>query len=88
MSTDKHTTLFLVILLANSATLLLIVIAAIKFPSWSYRLIGIVSLAAFLLSVHQCATEKYQPATLVLSALSSGLITLRVAANLKKYPGR
>jgi hypothetical protein len=78
-------TLFLLILVANSVTLLITVIAAVRFPSWSYRFLGIVSLVAALFALHQVVTGRYHPATLIFSALSSGLITLRVATNWMKF---
>jgi len=80
-------TLFLLILIANSFTLLITVTAAIRFPLWSYRFLGLVSLVAALFAVHQCMTGQYHPATLIVSALSSGLITVRVATNFMKFSG-
>jgi hypothetical protein len=73
--------LFPVILAANFVTFLATVIAAIRFPTWSYRLIGVVALCAFLLALHQFVTGQYHPAALLFTALSAGLITLRVMAS-------
>ena len=79
--------LFVMILVANLFTLLMTVIAAIRFPSWSYRLLGMVSLVAALFAFHQLVTGRYHPATLIVSALLSGLIILRVAMNWMKFTG-
>ena len=74
-------TLFPIILAANFLTLIVTVIAAIKFPSWSYRLIGLVALCGFLFALHQFVTGQYHSGVLLFSALSAGLITVRVLAN-------
>jgi hypothetical protein len=74
-------TLFTVILAANFVTMIVTVIAAIKFPLWSYRLIGFVALCAFLFALHQFVTGQYHHGVLLFSALSAGLITVRVLAN-------
>lgn len=58
-----------VILAANFVTLVITIIAAIKFASWSYRLIALVALAAFLSALYQFQTGCYQPTTLVLTAV-------------------
>jgi hypothetical protein len=73
--------LHIVILGTNFATLVITVIAAIKVPAWSYRLIGLVALCAFLFALHQFMTRQYHPGALLFSALSAGLITVRVLAN-------
>ena len=70
-----------VILAANFVTLVITIIAAIKFTSWSYRLIALVAIAAFLSALYQFLTEGYQPATLLLTALLVLLIILRAFAN-------
>ena len=77
-------TLLLMILVANLVTLLITVIAAIRFPSWSYRFLVVVSLVSTLFSLHQFVTGKYHLATLILSALLLGLLTLRGATNWRK----
>jgi len=73
--------LYIVILAANFVTSVITVVTAIKFPSWSFRLIGLVALCAFLLALHQFATGKYHAGALLFSAFSAGLITVRVLAN-------
>jgi len=55
----------ILILAAN----LLTIIAAIKFPSWSYQLIGLVARGAFLFALYQFQARIYHPATLILTAL-------------------
>ena len=70
-----------VILAANFVTLVITIIAAIKFASWSYRLIALVALAAFLSALYQFQTGNFQPATLVLTALLVLLIIVRAFAN-------
>ncbi len=74
-------TLFPVIFAAKLRDLLATVIVAIRFPTWSYRLIGVVALCALLVALHQFVTGQYHPAALLFTALSAGLITLRVMAN-------
>jgi hypothetical protein len=65
-------------------TLVMTVIAAIKYPTWSYRLIGLVALCTFLFALHQFLTEQYQGLALLLSALSVVLISARVLVNFWK----
>ena len=77
-----------VILAANFVTLVITIIAAIKFASWSYRLIALVALAAFLSALYQFQTGSYQPATLALTALLVLLIIVRAFANLSSLGRR
>jgi predicted ferric reductase len=81
-------TLFPIILAANFMTLVMTVIAAIKYPTWSYRLIGLVALCTFLFALHQFLTGQYQGLALLLSALSVFLITVRVLVNFWKSKWR
>ena len=78
---DRTMILFVAILGASLVTLAIAVTAAIKFPTWSYRLIGLVSLLAFLFALHQFTTRDYSRGALFFSGLSAGLITLRVIVN-------
>lgn len=48
MQNHELTIYFVVILLVNSITLLITVYAAIRKPTWSYRLIGLAALGAFI----------------------------------------
>ena len=77
-------TLFPVILAANFMTLIMTVVAAIKHPTWSYRLIGLAALCTFVFALHQFLTGQYQRIALLLSALSVVLITVRVLVNFWK----
>jgi len=80
--------LIILILAANFLTLVLTIIAAIKFPSWSYKLIGLVALGAFLSALYQFQAGIYHPATLILTALLNGLMTMRVLVNRRKFKRR
>ena len=77
-------TLFPIILAANLITLVTTVIAAIKYPTWSYRVIALVALCTFLFALHQFLTGQDQIVALLLSALSVVLITVRVLVNFWK----
>jgi len=80
--------LFGIVLMANLVTLLITVVAAIKYPSWSYRLIGIVALGAFLYALHQAMTGQYHPGALLLTGLSSLLIACQVIVNWWRFRHR
>ncbi len=80
--------LFPLILASNFITLVITIIAAIKFRSWSYRLIGLAALAAFLFALCQFQTENYHPATLVFTAIVVWLIAVRVFVNFWRYRSR
>jgi hypothetical protein len=77
--------LFPLVLAANDVTLVIAIIAAIKFRLWSYRSIGLAALAAFMFSLYQFETGRYHPATLVLTAIVVCLITARVFVNFWRY---
>src|SRR5229473_2454421 len=74
---QERMTIFLMILVANSVTLLITVIAAIRSHSWSYRLLVAASLVSTLFALRQFVTARYHLATLIVSALLLGLLTLR-----------
>jgi hypothetical protein len=78
----------ILILAANLLTLVLTIIAAIKSPSWSYQLIGLVALGAFLLALYQFQSGIYHPATLILTALLNGLMAMRVIVNRRRFKQR
>jgi uncharacterized membrane protein len=80
--------LFPVILAANFLTLVVVIVAAIKFATWSYRVIALVALAAFLFALYQFQTGTYQLATLILTALLDGLIAARIFINRRKFKRR
>jgi hypothetical protein len=80
--------LIVVILAANLLTLVLTIIAAIKVPSWSYQLIGLVALGAFLFALYQFQAGIYHPVTLILTALLNGLMTMRLLVNRRKFKRR
>ena len=85
---DKLMELLPVILLANFVAMVITIIAAIKCASWSYRLIALVALVAFLFALYQFQAGSYQPASLVLSALLNFLIIIRVFANRRSFRRR
>jgi hypothetical protein len=60
---------FLVILLANSLTLVITIVAAIKRPILSFKLIGGVALCATLFALHQVVTGQGNPFALLFTAL-------------------
>jgi len=80
--------LILLILAANFLALILTIIAAIKFPSWSYKLIGLVALGAFLFALYQFQAGIYHPATFILTNLLNGLLVMRVLVNRRKFKRR
>ena len=63
------TSLFVVILLANSLTLVITIVAAIKRPILSFMLIGLVALCATLFALHQVVTAQGNPFALMFTAL-------------------
>ena len=80
--------LFPVILAANFVTLIVVIVAAIKFASWSYRVIAFVALAAFLFALYQFQTGVYQPAALMFGTILNFVIALRVFLNWRKFRRR
>lgn len=62
-------TVFVVILLANSLTLVTTIAAAIKRPILRYKLIGGVALGATLFALHQIVTGQGNPFALMSTAL-------------------
>jgi hypothetical protein len=62
-------TVFFVILLANSLTLVITIAAAIKRPLPKYILISAVALCATLFAVKQVVTERANPFGLIFTAL-------------------
>jgi hypothetical protein len=62
-------TIFVIILLANSLTLVITIVAAIKRPILSYMLIGVVALCATLFALRQVLTGHGNPFTLLFTAL-------------------
>jgi hypothetical protein len=78
----------LTILAANFLTLVLTIIAAIKFPSWSYQLIGLVALGAFLFALYQFQAGIYHPATFILTTFLNGLLAMRVLVNRQRFKHR
>ena len=82
MNQTYHLTLFRVILLANAVTMIIIIIAAIKRPTWRYRVIGVVAVCAFIAALHQVLTAQFTLTALALTALVVLLIAIRVLLNL------
>ena len=63
------TTVFVVILLANSLTLVITIVAAIKRPRLSYMLIGAVALCASFFALQQVVTGQGNPFALLCTVL-------------------
>jgi hypothetical protein len=61
--------IFVIILLVNSLTLVITIVAAIKRPILSYMLIGVVALCATLFARHQVVTVQGNPFALMFTAL-------------------
>ena len=80
--------LFPVILAANFVTLIVVIVAAIKFASWSYRLIALVALAAFLFALYQFQSGIYQPGALMIATVLDVLIALRIVLNWRRFKRR
>ncbi len=68
-------TVFNVILLANSLTLAITIVAAIKRPILSYKLISGVALCATLFALHQVVAGHGNP----LALLSTALLIVMIA---------
>jgi hypothetical protein len=62
-------TVFVVILLANSLTLVITIVAAIRRPILSYKLIAVVALCATLFALHPVVTGHGNPFALMFTAL-------------------
>lgn len=77
--------LFPLILAANFITLVITIVAAIKFRSWIYQFIGLTALTAFLFSLYQFQTRGSHPATPLFTILVVLLITVRVLINRRRY---
>ena len=82
MAQSEHLTLFWATLLANAATMIIVIVAAIRRPIWRYRLIGLVSVCAFIAALHQVVRARFTFPALLLTILLVILITLRAVQNL------
>jgi hypothetical protein len=76
-------TLFWFMLIANSITLAVSIVAASLKPITSYRLIAAVALCAFLCSLQQVVTARSNPFALLLNLLLVVLMNRRIRANLR-----
>ncbi len=74
-------TIFWLSLIANTATLVVAIAAAIMRPTLSYRLIAGVAICAFLTALHQVATAQGSPLALPLTALLVVLMFRRLMMN-------
>lgn len=75
--------LYWTILLANTATMLITISAAIKRPIWSYKLIAAVCICSFIFALHQVTTDQYSQFTMLFTGLSVLAICLRVMMSSK-----
>lgn len=80
--------MFPVILAANFVTLIVVIFAAIKFATWSYHVIALVALAAFLFALYQFQTGVYQPAALMIATILDFLLALRIVLNWRRFKRR
>jgi hypothetical protein len=82
MDQNYHPTLFWLTLVANAATMIIMIIAAIRRPIWRYRLTGLVAVCAFIAAFHQVVTEEFTLAALLLTSLLVVVIMICAVQNL------
>jgi hypothetical protein len=78
MDDGDSLTLFALILLANTLTMIITAVVAVRRRLASDRLIAAVAIAAFLAALHQVVAARFGVASVLLSALLVALITCRV----------
>jgi hypothetical protein len=76
--------LFTLILLVNSFTLAVTVLAAIKRPIWSYKLIAGIELCATAFALHQVLAGRGSALALLFTALLVIMMMWRIALNLRR----
>lgn len=82
MNLTDHATLFWLTLLANAATMIIVIIAAIRRPIWRNRVIGLVAVCAFIATLHQVLTARFTLPALILTALLVVVIMVCAVQNL------
>jgi hypothetical protein len=75
-------TFFWLSLIADTVTLVVAIAAAVLRPTFSYRLIAIVAICAFLAALHQVVTVQGSPLALPLTTLLLVLMFCRLRMNL------
>ena len=76
--------LFALILLVNSVTSAVTVVAAIKRPIWSYKLIAGIALCATGLALHQVLVGRGNAFALLFTALLVIIMMWRITLNLSR----
>lgn len=82
MNQSHHLTLFWVTLLTNAVTMIVTIIAAIRRPTWGYRVIGMVAVCAFIAALHQVLMAQFTLPALVLNSLLVIVIMICAVQNL------
>jgi hypothetical protein len=68
-------------LIANGLTMIIVIIAAIRRPTWRYRVLGLVALCAFMATLHQVVTARFTVTALLLTTLLVIFITVCAVQN-------
>ena len=79
-------TLFVLILLMNTVAMLLSIAAAVRMPSWSYKLTGVVAVGAFIFALHQVQTNQGTWLTLLFASLLNAIIVYRFVTHRRRLP--
>jgi hypothetical protein len=82
MAQSEHLTLFWVTLLANAATMIIVIIAAVRRPIWRNRVNGLIAVCAFIAGLHQVVKGQFTVPALLLTTLLVVLIALSAVQNL------
>jgi hypothetical protein len=77
-----HLTLFWLTLLANAASMIIVIGAAIRRPIWRYRIIGLIAICAFIAALHQVLSAQFTLPALALTILLVIAITVCALQNL------
>ena len=81
MNLIDQSTLVWVTLLANALTMIIVIIAAIRQPTWRYRVLGLVAVCAFIATLHQVVTARFTFAASLLTTLLVIFITVCAVQN-------
>lgn len=79
-------TLPLLILIASAITMLLSIAAALRIPSWSYRLTGVLAIAMFISAWHQVKTNQGAWLILLWASLLNAIMLYRFVAYRRHLP--
>jgi hypothetical protein len=70
----------------NTVAMLLSIAAAIRIPSWSYKLTGVVAVGAFIFALHQVQTNQGTWLTLLFPSLLNVIIVYRFVTHRRHLP--